>query len=121
MLRSLRFGLIAGGSPQAKGRIERLWRTLQDRLTVSRLSPTLGVQGPRSGTPQEAGAIRRAKVQSAPAEPSRISSTSSARRSPRNTVHCAKRTQRSAWQVRQTGRLPGQRQDESAAAGVTEA
>ncbi len=25
---------IAAGSPQAKGRIERLWRTLQDRLVV---------------------------------------------------------------------------------------
>ena len=34
MLRSLGIGFIAAGSPQAKGRIERLWRTLQDRLTV---------------------------------------------------------------------------------------
>ena len=34
MLRTLGIGFIAAGSPQAKGRIERLWRTLQDRLTV---------------------------------------------------------------------------------------
>jgi transposase len=34
MLRGLGIGFIAAGSPQAKGRIERLWRTLQDRLTV---------------------------------------------------------------------------------------
>ena len=34
MLRELGIGFIAAGSPQAKGRIERLWRTLQDRLTV---------------------------------------------------------------------------------------
>ena len=33
MLRTLGIGFIAAGSPQAKGRIERLWRTLQDRLT----------------------------------------------------------------------------------------
>jgi transposase len=34
MLRALGIGFIPAGSPQAKGRIERLWRTLQDRLTV---------------------------------------------------------------------------------------
>lgn len=34
MLRELAIGFIAAGSPQAKGRIERLWRTLQDRLVV---------------------------------------------------------------------------------------
>lgn len=32
MLQDLGIGFIAAGSPQAKGRIERLWRTLQDRL-----------------------------------------------------------------------------------------
>lgn len=32
MLASLGIGYIAAGSPQAKGRIERLWQTLQDRL-----------------------------------------------------------------------------------------
>jgi hypothetical protein len=32
MLQELGIGFIAAGSPQAKGRIERLWRTLQDRL-----------------------------------------------------------------------------------------
>jgi len=32
MLRALAIGYIPAGSPQAKGRIERLWRTLQDRL-----------------------------------------------------------------------------------------
>lgn len=32
MLQELGIGYIAAGSPQAKGRIERLWRTLQDRL-----------------------------------------------------------------------------------------
>jgi len=32
MLQDLGVGYIAAGSPQAKGRIERLWRTLQDRL-----------------------------------------------------------------------------------------
>lgn len=32
MLRDLGIGFIAARSPQAKGRIERLWRTLQDRL-----------------------------------------------------------------------------------------
>jgi hypothetical protein len=34
MLRGLGIGYIAAGSPEAKGRVERLWRTLQDRLTV---------------------------------------------------------------------------------------
>jgi hypothetical protein len=32
LLDELGIGLIAAGSPQAKGRIERLWETLQDRL-----------------------------------------------------------------------------------------
>ena len=32
MLQALGIGFIPAGSPQAKGRIERLWRTLQDRL-----------------------------------------------------------------------------------------
>ena len=32
MLRDLGIGYVPAGSPQAKGRIERLWRTLQDRL-----------------------------------------------------------------------------------------
>jgi hypothetical protein len=32
LLRELGIGFIAAGSPQAKGRIERLWQTLQDRL-----------------------------------------------------------------------------------------
>jgi transposase len=32
MLQELGIGFIPAGSPQAKGRIERLWRTLQDRL-----------------------------------------------------------------------------------------
>jgi len=32
MLAELAIGFIAAHSPQAKGRIERLWRTLQDRL-----------------------------------------------------------------------------------------
>ena len=34
VLRDLGIGYIPAGSPQAKGRIERLWRTLQDRLVV---------------------------------------------------------------------------------------
>ena len=34
ILRELGIGYIAAGSPQAKGRIERLWRTLQDRLVI---------------------------------------------------------------------------------------
>ena len=34
MLVELAIGFIAAHSPQAKGRIERLWRTLQDRLVV---------------------------------------------------------------------------------------
>jgi transposase len=34
ILQDLAIGFIPAGSPQAKGRIERLWRTLQDRLTV---------------------------------------------------------------------------------------
>lgn len=34
ILRELGIGYIPAGSPQAKGRIERLWRTLQDRLVV---------------------------------------------------------------------------------------
>ena len=34
ILRDLGIGYIPAGSPQAKGRIERLWRTLQDRLVV---------------------------------------------------------------------------------------
>ena len=32
ILRDLGIGFMAAGSPQAKGRIERLWQTLQDRL-----------------------------------------------------------------------------------------
>src|SRR5204862_362577 len=32
MLHALAIGFIPAGSPQAKGRIERLWQTLQDRL-----------------------------------------------------------------------------------------
>jgi hypothetical protein len=34
ILRALAIGFQPAGSPQAKGRIERLWRTLQDRLVV---------------------------------------------------------------------------------------
>lgn len=34
VLRDLGIGYIAAGSPQAKGRIERLWQTLQDRLVA---------------------------------------------------------------------------------------
>jgi hypothetical protein len=34
LLQELGIGYIPAGSPQAKGRIERLWRTLQDRLVV---------------------------------------------------------------------------------------
>ena len=34
ILRELGIGYIAAGSPQAKGRIEKLWGTLQDRLVV---------------------------------------------------------------------------------------
>ena len=34
ILQDLGIGYIPAGSPQAKGRIERLWRTLQDRLVV---------------------------------------------------------------------------------------
>jgi len=34
VLQDLGIGYIPAGSPQAKGRIERLWRTLQDRLVV---------------------------------------------------------------------------------------
>lgn len=34
ILQELGIGYIPAGSPQAKGRIERLWRTLQDRLVV---------------------------------------------------------------------------------------
>ena len=33
VLADLGVGYLAAGSPEAKGRIERLWRTLQDRLT----------------------------------------------------------------------------------------
>jgi transposase len=33
ILQDLGIGYIAAGSPEAKGRVERLWRTLQDRLT----------------------------------------------------------------------------------------
>ena len=33
ILHDLGIGYIAAGSPEAKGRVERLWRTLQDRLT----------------------------------------------------------------------------------------
>lgn len=34
MLEEIGIGYIPAGSPQAKGRIERLWRTLQDRLAA---------------------------------------------------------------------------------------
>lgn len=33
VLAELGIGYLAAGSPEAKGRVERLWRTLQDRLT----------------------------------------------------------------------------------------
>ena len=39
VLADLGIGYIAPGSPQAKGRIERLWRTLQDRLTSRTPTP----------------------------------------------------------------------------------
>ena len=48
ILRELGIGYIPAGSPQAKGRIERLWRTLQDRLVVElRLA---GVRTPEAAT-----------------------------------------------------------------------
>jgi transposase len=48
MLQDLGIGYIPAGSPQAKGRIERLWRTLQDRLVVElRLH---GVTAPEDAT-----------------------------------------------------------------------
>ena len=46
MLKSLGIGFIPAGSPQAKGRIERLWQTLQDRL-VSEL-PLQGLATPEA-------------------------------------------------------------------------
>ena len=48
ILRELGIGFILAGSPQAKSRIERLWRTLQDRLVVElRLA---GVRTPEGAT-----------------------------------------------------------------------
>jgi transposase len=48
ILRELGIGYIPAGSPQAKGRIERLWRTLQDRLVVElRLA---GIRTPEGAT-----------------------------------------------------------------------
>ena len=48
ILRELGIGYIPAGSPQAKGRIERLWRTLQDRLVVElRLA---GLRTPEAAT-----------------------------------------------------------------------
>jgi len=42
MLEALGIRYIAAGSPQAKGRIERLWRTLQDRLLKELLMHGIG-------------------------------------------------------------------------------
>jgi hypothetical protein len=50
VLRDLGIGYIPAGSPQAKGRIERLWQTCQDRLVVE-----LRLQGIR--TPEAATAF----------------------------------------------------------------
>src|SRR3970282_623988 len=50
MLQSLGVGFIPAGSPQAKGRIERLWQTLQDRLVSE-----LRLQG--ITTPEAANAV----------------------------------------------------------------
>jgi transposase len=48
ILRELGIGYIPANSPQAKGRIERLWRTLQDRLVVElRLA---GLRTPEAAT-----------------------------------------------------------------------
>jgi hypothetical protein len=48
ILHDLGIGYIPAGSPQAKGRIERLWRTLQDRLVVElRLA---GIRTPADAT-----------------------------------------------------------------------
>jgi transposase len=48
ILHDLGIGYIPAGSPQAKGRIERLWRTLQDRLVVElRLA---GIRTPEDAT-----------------------------------------------------------------------
>jgi len=44
ILRDLAIGFRPAGSPQAKGRIERLWRTLQDRLVVELRLRGLGTQ-----------------------------------------------------------------------------
>jgi Integrase core domain len=53
MLRALGIGYIAAGSPQAKGRIERLWRTLQDRLTVElRLRDIRTLEAANAALPQ---------------------------------------------------------------------
>jgi hypothetical protein len=46
ILHDLGIGYIPAGSPQAKGRIERLWRTLQDRLVVELRLRGLATLGP---------------------------------------------------------------------------
>ena len=44
-LRQLGVTFIAAQSPQAKGRIERLWGVLQDRLSSARRESTIGLRG----------------------------------------------------------------------------
>jgi hypothetical protein len=53
MLQALGIGFIRAHSPQAKGRIERLWGTLQDRLTSeSRLREISTLEGGNAFLPE---------------------------------------------------------------------
>ncbi|HEV2057695.1 MAG TPA: ISNCY family transposase [Methylomirabilota bacterium] len=86
MLQALGIGFIPAGSPQAKGRIERLWQTLQDRLVSE-----LRLQG--NVTPEAANAFLPAfradhnrRFARPPARPQ------PARRPPRGSCRCSSAT-----------------------------
>ena len=79
MLQELGIGYVAAGSPQAKGRIERLWRTLQDRLVSElRLRGIAGLEAANAFLPVFLADFNR-RFAHAPAE-----ATAAWRRPPRN-------------------------------------
>lgn len=79
MLQELGIGYLPAGSPQAKGRIERLWRTLQDRLVSElRVRGLSTLEAANAFLPQFITDFNR-RFAHAPAEP-----TSTWRRPPRD-------------------------------------
>ena len=70
LLRELGIGYITAGSPQAKGRIERLWQTLQDRLVSElRLRGIATLEAANAFLPEFLADFNR-RFTHAPADPS---------------------------------------------------